>query len=57
MNPILRLAGMISSAAGRAVAARRRRETARMLERLPDHVLKDIGWPSARTKRDRLDLL
>ena len=36
--------GAASAVFGRITAARQRRRTMRILESLPDHIRKDIGW-------------
>jgi hypothetical protein len=37
-----------SAAFGRITAARQRRRTMRILDNLPDHIRKDIGWSTDR---------
>jgi hypothetical protein len=40
--------GAASAVFGRLSAARQRRRTMRILESLPDHIRKDIGWSTDR---------
>jgi hypothetical protein len=40
--------GAASAVFGRLSAARQRRRTMRILENLPDHIRKDIGWSTDR---------
>jgi hypothetical protein len=42
------LMGAASAVFGRISAARQRRRTMRILNNLPDHIRKDIGWSTDR---------
>jgi hypothetical protein len=47
--------GIATTAFGRIAAARRRRQTIKVLESLPDHLRRDIGWtPDHRAMRSYL---
>jgi hypothetical protein len=50
MSAFANMKNMVRSAAHQYVEARRRREVRRIMERLPPHILKDIGY------RDPMDV-
>ena len=45
MNPLLGIRNLARAAADRISAARRRRQTLRLVDSLPPDILKDIGYP------------
>lgn len=48
MSTFYTISQMAMGAVERMTAARRRRRTIASIEMLPQHILKDIGWPAER---------